>query len=251
MLIANALIGITQEVRAKNTLDRLTILSAPKARVRRDGAETEIPVNEVVLDDLLELQPGDQVVVDGEVVEAAGLEVDESLLTGESDPMLKARGRRGPVRQLRGRRRRATSGPPGSAADAYAVQAGRADAQRFTLATSELRTGIDDIIRLISYAMVPTAALLLWSQLSAHEDWREAAAGTVAGVVAMVPEGLVLLTSMAFAAGVVRLGPPQALVQELPAVETLARVDVLCLDKTGTITEGDISLVGARAARAR
>ena len=242
VLIANALIGITQEVRAKQTLDRLTILSAPKARVRRDGTETEIPVNEVVLDDLLELQPGDQVVVDAEVVEASGLEIDEALLTGESDPVLKRAGDEvlsGSFVAAGGGYVRATR----VGADAYAVKLA-ADAKRFTLATSELRTGIDDIIRLISYAMVPTAALLLWSQLSAHEDWREAAAGTVAGVVAMVPEGLVLLTSMAFAAGVVRLGHRQALVQELPAVETLARVDVLCLDKTGTITEGDISLVG-------
>lgn len=242
VLIANALIGITQEVRAKQTLDRLTILSAPRARVRRDGTETEIPVNEVVLDDVLELQPGDQVVVDAEVLEASGLEVDEALLTGESDPILKRAGDEvlsGSFVAAGGGYVRATR----VGADAYAVKLA-ADAKRFTLATSELRTGTDDIIRLISYAMVPTAALLLWSQLNAHEDWREAAAGTVAGVVAMVPEGLVLLTSMAFAAGVVRLGRRQALVQELPAVETLARVDVLCLDKTGTITEGDISLVG-------
>ncbi len=242
VLIANALIGITQEVRAKKTLDRLTILSAPKARVRRDGTEAEIPVNDVVLDDVLELQPGDQVVVDAEVVEASGLEIDEALLTGESDPVLKRAGDdvlSGSFVAAGGGYVRATR----VGVDAYAVKLA-ADAKRFTLATSELRTGIDDIIRLISYAMVPTAALLLWSQLSAHEDWREAAAGTVAGVVAMVPEGLVLLTSMAFAAGVVRLGRRHALVQELPAVETLARVDVLCLDKTGTITEGDISLVG-------
>ncbi len=242
VLVANALIGIVQEVRAKRTLDRLTILSAPRARVRRDGAETEIPVGEVVLDDLLELQPGDQVVVDGEVVEASGLEIDEALLTGESDPVHKRTGEEvlsGSFVAAGGGYVRATR----VGADAYAVKLAE-DAKRFTLATSELRTGIDDIIRLISYAIVPTAALLLWSQLSAHEGWREAAAGTVAGVVAMVPEGLVLLTSMAFAAGVVRLGQRQALVQELAAVETLARVDVLCLDKTGTLTEGDISLVG-------
>jgi len=241
-LVANALIGIVQEIRAKRTLDRLTILSAPRARVVRDGAETEIPVNEVVLDDLLELQPGDQVVVDAEIVEAAGLEVDESLLTGESDPVHKVAGDdvlSGSFVAAGGGYVRATR----VGAEAYAVKLAE-DAKRFTLATSELRTGIDDLIRLISYAMVPTGALLLWSQLSSNEDVEDAIAGTIAGVVAMVPEGLVLLTSMAFTAGVLRLGRRNALVQELPAVETLARVDVLCLDKTGTITEGDISLVG-------
>jgi cation-transporting ATPase E len=242
VLVTNALVGIVQELRAKRTLDRLTILSAPGARVRRDGVEQTVAVGEVVLDDVLELAPGDQVVVDAEVVEASGLEIDESLLTGESDPVLKAPGDEvlsGSFVAAGGGYVRATR----VGQDAYAVKLAE-DARRFTLATSELRSGIDDIIRLVSYAMVPTALLLLWSQLGAHDSWREAASGTVAGVVAMVPEGLVLLTSVAFAAGIVRLGRQQALVQELAAVETLARVDVLCLDKTGTITEGDISLVG-------
>jgi cation-transporting ATPase E len=245
VLVANALIGVIQEVRAKRTLDRLTILSAPRARVRREGVETEVPVGDVVLDDVLDLQPGDQVVVDAEVVEASGLEIDESLLTGESDPVLKAPGDEvlsGSFVAAGGGYVRATR----VGRDAYAVKLAD-DARRFTLATSELRSGIDHIIRLVSYAMVPTALLLLWSQLRAHDSWQEAASGTVAGVVAMVPEGLVLLTSMAFAAGVVRLGRRDALVQEIAAVETLARVDVLCLDKTGTLTEGDISLVGIEA----
>jgi cation-transporting ATPase E len=245
VLVANAAIGIYQELRAKRTLDRLAILSAPRARVVRDGREQDVAVNEVVLDDVLELRPGDQIVVDAEVVEAAGLEVDESLLTGESDPVGKHEG----DDVLSGSFVAAGSGYVRATrvgAEAYATKLAE-EARRFTLATSELRTGIDDIIRLISYAMAPTAVLLLISQLRSHEDWQEAAAGTVAGVVAMVPEGLVLLTSMAFAAGVVRLARRQALVQELPAIETLARVDVLCLDKTGTITAGDITFVGLEA----
>jgi cation-transporting P-type ATPase E len=242
VLVANALIGVIQELRAKRTLDRLAILSAPRARVVRDGHEREVPVSEVVLDDVLGLRPGDQVVVDAEVLEVAGLEIDESLLTGESDPVAM----QVDDEVLSGSFVAAGSGYVRATrvgAEAYAVQLA-AEARRFTLVTSELRDGIDWIIRLISYAMAPTAVLLLISQLRSHDTWQEAASGTVAGVVAMVPEGLVLLTSMAFAAGVVRLGRRHALVQELPAVETLARVDVLCLDKTGTITEGDISFVG-------
>src|SRR5206468_7234091 len=109
---------------------------------------------------------------------------------------------------------------------------------------SELRNGINRFIKLVALAMVPTAALLVVSQLRSAESFREAVRGTVAGVVAMVPEGLVLLTSVAFAASVVRLARRRVLVQELPAVEVLARVDVLCIDKTGTITEGRLEVAG-------
>lgn len=239
VLVANALIGILQEWRAKQTLDRLAIVSAPKARVLRDGVPAEVGVGEVVLDDVLVLRPGDQVVVDADVIEAQGLEVDESLLTGESDPQHKAPG----DGVLSGSFVAAGSGHVVATkvgAEAYAVKLAE-EARRFTLASSELRNGIDQIIKYVSWAMLPTAVLLLFSQLRAHDGLSEALASTVGGVVAMVPEGLVLLTSVAFAASVVRLGRQQVLVQELPAVETLARVDVICLDKTGTITAGDIA----------
>lgn len=239
VLVANALIGILQEWRAKRTLDRLAIVSAPKARVLRDGVPAEVGVGEVVLDDVLVLRPGDQVVVDADVIEAQGLEVDESLLTGESDPQHKLPG----DGVLSGSFVAAGSGHVVATkvgAEAYAVKLAE-EARRFTLASSELRNGIDQIIKYVSWAMLPTAVLLLFSQLRAHDGLSEALASTVGGVVAMVPEGLVLLTSVAFAASVVRLGRQQVLVQELPAVETLARVDVICLDKTGTITAGDIA----------
>ncbi len=116
------------------------------------------------------------------------------------------------------------------------------DARRFTLTRSELRSGIDTILTYVTWAIVPTAALLFFSQMRARDDWREALSGAVAGTVAMVPEGLVLLTSLAFAVAVVRLAQQRVLVQELPAVEGLARVDVLCIDKTGTLTEGKLAV---------
>jgi cation-transporting ATPase E len=240
VLIANAAIGIVQELRAKRTLDRLTLLSAPRARVVRDGEIHEVVPGELVLDDVLVLEPGDQVVVDGEVLASAGLELDESLLTGESEPVVKDVGDgalSGSFVAAGTGRYRATS----VGIDAYAARIAQ-DARRFTLTGSELRSGIDRILRYVTWAIVPTAALLFVSQLRTHDGWREAMSGAVAGTVAMVPEGLVLLTSIAFSVAVVRLARQRVLVQELPAVEGLARVDVLCIDKTGTLTEGSLSV---------
>ena len=236
VLIANSLIGIVQELRAKRTLDRLTVLTAPKARVLRDGREDEVAIGEVVLDDILTLRAGDQVVVDGEVLEGAGLEVDESLITGEADPVVKEPG----DEVLSGSFVAAGSGAYRATKvgrEAYAVRLAD-EARRFTLTHSELRSAIDTILTFVTFAIVPTAALLFVSQLRSTSDVRDALAASVAGTVAMVPEGLVLLTSLAFAVGVIRLAKHRVLVQELPAVEGLARVDVLCIDKTGTLTEG-------------
>ncbi len=240
VLIANAAIGILQELRAKRTLDRLAVLTAPEARIVREGVVREMPVSAVVLDDVLELQPGDQVVVDGEVLEASGLEVDESLLTGESEPVIKRVGEE----VLSGSFVAAGSGrfqATRVGAGAYAAQLAE-QARRFTLTRSELRAGIDRILRIVTWLIVPTATLLLISQLRSNASLRGALGGAVAGTVAMVPEGLVLLTSVAFAVGVVRLARRRVLVQELPAVEVLARVDVLCIDKTGTLTEGRLAV---------
>ena len=240
VIVANSLIGIVQELRAKRTLDRLAVLNAPQARVVRDGAVALHPVGDVVLDDVLELLPGDQVPVDATVLAAERLEVDESLLTGEADPVVKEVGDEvlsgSFVVAGRGRVRAARVG-----AEAYAARLAE-EARRFTLSHSELRRGIDRIVTYATWGLVPTAVLLVVSQLRAGEGWEQAARASVGGVVAMVPEGLVLLTSMAFAVGVVRLARRRTLVQELPAIEMLARVDVLCVDKTGTITTGDIAL---------
>jgi cation-transporting P-type ATPase E len=240
VIVANTVVGIVQELRAKRTLDHLEVINAPRARVVRDGRVEELGVGQVVLDDVLEVAAGDQVVVDGEVLEAAGLEVDESLLTGESEPVARRPGDRllsGSFVAAGGGRYRATK----VGREAYAVQLTE-EARRFTLARSELRAGVDQILKYVTWALVPTAALLFVSQLRLEHGVRAGLSGAVAGTVAMVPEGLVLLTSVAFAVGVIRLGRRQVLVRELPAVETLARVDVVCFDKTGTITAGDLAV---------
>ena len=240
VLIANAAIGIYQELRAKRTLDRLSVLTSPKARLVRDGEVQELSVSSVVRDDVLELRPGDQVVVDGEVLDVQGLELDESLLSGESEPVVKRPGDEtlsGSFVAAGSGRYRATR----VGADAYAVRLAEA-ARRFTLTRSELRSGIDTILRIVTWLLVPTATLLLISQLRAAASVSDALRGSVAATVAMIPEGLVLLTSVAFAVGVVRLARRRVLVQELPAVEVLARVDVLCIDKTGTLTEGRLAV---------
>ena len=242
VLVANAAIGIYQEWKAKRVLDRLAVLSAPRAHAIRNGAPVELMVDEVVLDDLLELRTGDQVPCDGVVQHADGLEVDESLLTGESDAIAKRPDddvMSGSIVVAGNGRIVATA----VGADAYARKLAT-EARRFTLVRSELQSGIDQIVRYVTYALGPVVLLLFWSQLRAGAGWREALQGIVAGVVAMVPEGLVLLTSLTFMLAAISLARRNVLVQELPAVEGLARVDVVCVDKTGTITEGIIEYGG-------
>jgi cation-transporting ATPase E len=244
VLVANSLIGIVQELRAKRTLDTLAVLNAPRARVIRDGERRDVAVETVVIDDLVELATGDQVPCDGVVRASEGMEVDESLLTGESEPVPKA-----PADEvLSGSIVVAGSGCFQATRVGAASYARRlaAEARRFSLTRSELMEGINLILRISTYVLVPTAGLLLWSQLR-DDVLDEAARSTVAGIVGMVPEGLVLLTSVAFGVAAVTLARQQVLVQELPAVEGLARVDVVCLDKTGTLTEGIIEFASLEA----
>lgn len=241
VIVANSAIGVVQESRAKRTLDRLAVLNAPRARVVRDGVVQEIAVGDVVADDVVELRAGDQVCADGTVVESSGLELDESLLTGESEPVAKNpddTALSGAIAVAGSGRFRVTA----VGAEAYATSLA-AQARRFAPVRSELVAGTNRLLRWIGAVMVVVGPLVLWSQLRSHDNqtWREAVTGTVAALVGMVPEGLVLLTSLAFAVAALTLTRQQTLVQELPAVELLARVDVVCLDKTGTLTDGAIA----------
>ena len=245
VIIANTGIGIIQELRAKKTLDGLAVIGEARPTVRRDGAAVEVSTSGIVLGDLIELGPGDKVVVDGEVAEADSLEIDESLLTGEADPVVKKPGDRmmsGSFVVAGGGAFTATK----VGREAYAAQLAE-EASRFTLVHSELRSGISTILKYVTWMMIPTALGLVISQLVVKDDnFKDAVARTVGGIVPMIPEGLVLLTSVAFAIGVIRLGRKQCLVQELPAIEGLARVDVVCLDKTGTLTEGGMDVTELR-----
>ena len=249
VLVLNTATGTLAEVRAKRALDRLSVLQAPTAHVRRDGREADVDVADIVLDDVVRLRSGEQVPADGELLTADGLEIDESILTGESDAVRPEPG----ARVLSGTTVTAGEGLMRATAvgeRAYAHRLAR-EARRFSKVGSELQEGTDRVLRWISWVIVPVALLLAWSQISAAGGWQAARAtgawrmatvAAIAGVVGMVPQGLVLLTSVNFATASLRLARRRVLVQELPAVEVLARVDTLCLDKTGTITTGRIRL---------
>jgi cation-transporting ATPase E len=250
-VIANVVIGVAQEFRAKLTLSRLAVLNAPKARVLREGSVAEIAVGEVVLDDVLVLAAGDQVTADAEVLEAHGLDVDESLLTGEADPVASPPGRE----LMSGSSVVAGSGLARVirvGADSYAARI-TAEAKQFSLVRSELRSGIARIIKWITILLLPVGAIVVngqmqavggWEVAIATGAWREATVASAASLIAMIPQGLVFMTSVALAVGAVKLARREVLVQELAAVEGLARVDMLCLDKTGTLTEGRMVLDG-------
>ena len=242
VMIINAVIGIVSELRAKRTLDSLAIVDAPQASVLRDGTLSVIPARDVVLDDVIELALGDQVSVDGTVLASAGLEIDESLLTGESRPVKKKEG----DQLLAGTSVVAGSGRMVATAVGERVYAqGLSEqARAFTRTVSEIQVSINRVLQVVSVMLLPVVALTFYSQNriagGSGGDWREALVLSVASVIGMIPQGLVLLTSMNFAIGSATLARRGVLVQELPAVEVLARVDCLCLDKTGTLTTGGI-----------
>jgi magnesium-transporting ATPase (P-type) len=240
VMVFNTVIGIVQEVRAKRTLDRLAVLVAPTVIVVRNGEERAVEPSALVLDDVVRLRPGDQVPFDAAILASDGLEVDESALTGEADPVAKHDGDEV----------RSGSAVIAGSAIVRATRVGRdawihqlvEQAKAFALTRSELRVGVDRLLRLVGWILGPLSALLLWSQLRGDAGVPDGLVSAVAGVVGLVPQGLVLLVSMAMAVAIVRLARNHVLVQELHAVEGLARVDVLCVDKTGTLTTGHFVL---------
>jgi cation-transporting ATPase E len=239
VMVSNAVIGIAQELRSKATLDRLTLVAAPRLTAIRDGSEVVVERNDVVLDDLLVIGPGDQIVVDGVILRSDELSVDESLLTGEADAVHKDLDDgvlSGSFVVAGSAVMRATA----VGEDAYAAKLAR-EAREFRRPRSELERGIDLILRVVTWLILPAGLALFFAQWYGQGDaLTESLVGTVAGLVALVPQGLVLLLSMAQAVAVIRLGRQQVLVQQLQAVETLARVTLLATDKTGTLTTGSI-----------
>ena len=245
--ISNSLIGIIQEYRAKRSLDQLAILQAASNTVIRNGSRETISSDELVPDDLVVLNAGDQVTADLLFLEGGPLEVDESLLTGESEPVPKQAG----AILLSGSlilagHGRATVSRVGPDTFAYRLAA---EARRFSLVTSEIRRGLEKVFTVITWLLLPTALLLTnaqmqdqggWAGAMESGRWIPAVVGAVAGIMAMIPLGLLLMTSVAFAVGGLRLARQKVLIQELAAVEVLARVDVLCLDKTGTLSSGTV-----------
>ncbi|MCK6067364.1 MULTISPECIES: HAD-IC family P-type ATPase [Microbacterium] len=246
--LSNSVIGCVQEFRAKAALDRLALLNAPRARIRRNAVEAEIAPAAVVLDDLLVLRPGDQVPADAVVTQVQALQIDESMLTGEADAIDKRVGDEalsGSVVIAGDGLARVTR----VGADSYANRfAG--EAKRFSLVRSEVRAAVNRVLVWMAWIIGPVGLLVLnaqmvvaggWGPAWRSGRWADAVVSTVAAITAMIPLGLVLMTSIAFAVGAARLARQQVLVNELPAVEVLARVDVVCLDKTGTLTAGDIA----------
>jgi cation-transporting ATPase E len=221
IVVINAVIGIAQEMRAKITLDRLSLLTASTARVVRDGTERDIPIAEIVIDEVVRLSPGDQIAADGDVLHSHGLEVDESLLTGESVPVLKSQG----ADVLSGSFVVAGAGlfQVNAVGDQAFAQRIAGEGRRYARMRSDLQDGINGFLKVVGLGIVPMAALLIWSRWRAGVSVSDGVTNTVAALVAMVPQGLVLLTSIAFAVSAVVLARRNVLVQELPAVEGLAR----------------------------
>lgn len=242
VIIVNSVIGVGQELNAKKTLERLSVLSMANVTVMRDGKKKRISIEELVKDDVVCLEGGQQILADCEIIESDELEIDESMLTGEADPIYKIEGNK------------LYSGSFVVTGEGYArvVSVGKEtyssklaeEARKFKIVDSELQSSISKIIKLLLWLIGPVGIILAVTQIKfANNSWQDAIIGSVSGIIGMVPEGLVLLASATFIVSVVRLAKYDTLVQQLSATEILARVDTLCVDKTGTITEGKLKLV--------
>lgn len=242
VIIVNNIIGVTQELNAKKTLEKLSVLSMVNGKVLRSGKIIDIKVEDIVKDDIVYLSTGQQVLSDCRVIMCDEIEVDESMLTGESDSVYKSNedillsgsfivAGEGYARVIK------------VGSDTYTSKLAD-EAKRFKVINSELQRSINKVIKALLWAIVPIGIVLTITQLLyTNTDWKGAIIGTVSGVSGMIPEGLILLTSTTFIVSIVNLSKHNTLVQQLSATENLARIDVLCLDKTGTITEGRLELL--------
>lgn len=241
VIIINSVIGIFQELKVKKLVDGLSVITASKVRVIRDGRRQDIPIEELVMDDTIVVESGNQIGADSIVLDSAGMEVNESMITGESKPVKKVAG----DQLYSGSYLVAGSGSARVihvGKDNYATQLAN-QAKDKKRATSEMQDSIKRIIKVVGIVIIPIGILLFMSQMRVSgTTFSNAIVSTVAGVIGMIPEGLVLLTSVSFVLGVGRLAKKRALVQEMEAIEALARVNVLCTDKTGTITTGELEV---------
>jgi cation-transporting P-type ATPase E len=244
--IVNSYIGIRQETKAKEVLDQLAVLVAPKASVVRDGRIQELVAEEVVPGDVVQVQPGDQLVADGAVIRSRGLTLDESVLTGEADGVRKERG----DRVLSGSFCIAGAGACEVDAVRERSYAGKlaGEARAFRHPLSPLQEEVNRVLLAATWVMVPLAVLLLFALSARHTELHEAAQTATAGLITLIPEGLVLLMSVTLAVAAVRLARLDTLVQQMSATEALAAVDTICIDKTGTLTDGKLELASVEVA---
>ncbi|MGM9882106.1 MAG: HAD-IC family P-type ATPase [Bacilli bacterium] len=241
-IIFNTFISIFQEIKAKKILDSIKVTNQDKVLVIRDGEKKEILKEEIVIDDLVYLSSGDSIVVDLEVLKSSNLEVDESIITGEPDAILKKKGDK------------IISGSVVTSGNAYAkvISVGRnnyannliKEATTIGDNSSYLQNAINKILKIVTVLIIPVGLLLFITQyFYSHQTYSEAILGVVAGIIGMIPEGLVLLTSIALTAGVIKMAKKNVVIERLHGIEILSCTDILCLDKTGTITDGTMEVV--------
>ena len=241
-MIFNTIIAIYQEFKSKRILEKLKVTEQDTVTVIREGKKEEIPKEKIVIDDIIYLSSGDSALVDMEVIKSSSLEVDESVITGESDAIIKRKNDK------------IMSGSIVTSGTAYAkvISVGKdnyasnliKEATSINDNSSYLQSTINKILKIITFLIVPVGILLFISQyFSSGQSYNEAILSTVAGIIGMIPEGLVLLTSIALTAGVVKMAKKNVVIERLHGIEILSCVDVLCLDKTGTITDGTMEVV--------
>lgn len=241
VVIINTSIAIFQEIKAKKLIDSLTITTQEKIKVKRDGKITEIPTKDLVLDDLMYLKSGDDVVVDSQVVYSKMCEVDESIITGESESLTKKKNDK------------LISGTIIISGECYAKVTNIGsnnytnnlikEASSVEDSKSYLMESVNKILKIVTIAIIPTGILLFLSQFGSSQSYKDAILSTVAGIIGMIPEGLVLLTSIALSAGVIKMTRKKVIVQKLSGIEMLSCTDIICLDKTGTITDGSMEVI--------